>query len=155
MLNSYLFTALTVSGATFTGNTGKWGGAILGSDTVKLSNDVFTGNSAQLVGAVYVQYGQQRVSDCRFADNSATHAGGGLFDDDAARATAAVSSTTLASNQPDNCAPSRAVSGCTVTGGRVPGGRVPGGRRATASRSVPAHHGGHIARLLLRELTGG
>jgi len=312
-IDSDFYTALTVSGATFTDNTGKWGGAILGSDTVKLSNSVFTGNSAQLGGAVYVQFGKQTVSDCRFVDNSATYAGGGLYDDGkvtmtgstftgnqasvggavsvfdptfaslavtrsvftansaqiggaiynydgltatgstftanhatqggaidqdwyatltgdnftrnsasarggamfggyntvvngttftrnrartdggaidnglgslgfagpltitggsitgnsagtdgggifndvAVRATAAVSSTTLASNQPDNCAPSRAVSGCAAASGRVPGGRLPGGRGATASRYVPAHHGGHIARLLLRELTGG
>jgi predicted outer membrane repeat protein len=178
----YNYDGLTVTGSTFTANHATQGGAIDQDWYAALTGDSFTRNSASARGgAMFGGYntvvsgstftrntagtdggaidnglgslnfaGTLTLTGGSITANSAGTDGGGIFNDDAARATAAVSSTILASNQPDNCAPSGAVSGCTVAGGRVPGGR-----RATASRSVPAHHGGHIAGLLLRELTGG
>ena len=308
-ISTTFYTKLSVAGATFTGNTGKYGGAISAGYDATLSDSTFTGNSAQQGGAVYVQYGKQAITRCRFAGNTATYGGGGLYDDgdvtmtgttftsnhasvggavsifdpifaslavtrsafiansartggavynydgltvtgstftanravqggavdqdwyatltsdlftrntatasgggmfagyntvvdgttftrntadsdggaidnglgslgfagpltvagssitgnfagtdgggifndSAERATAGLSSTVLGGNEPDNCAPPGAVSGCAALA-RAPGGRD--GSGAMPPRSMPRHHGGHLPRLLLRELTG-
>lgn len=80
-IESNFFTALHVSGATFTGNSGEDGGAIFGTARVSVSDTTFTGNSAERGGAVYLQYGKQKIAHCQFTGNTATDAGGGLYDD--------------------------------------------------------------------------
>lgn len=309
-ISTTFYTRLSVTGATFTGNTGKYGGAISAGYDATLSDSTFTGNSAQMGGAVYVQYGKQVITHCRFAGNTATNGGGGLYDDgdvtmtgttftsnhasvggavsifdptsaslavtrsafiantaqtggaiynydgltvtgstftanratqggavdqdwyatltgdlfmrntatasgggmfagyttvvngttfaqnsagldggaidngvgslaftgpltitgssitgnsagtvgggifndSAAHARAVLSSTVMGRNEPDNCAPPGAVSGCAALATATSGGRD--GSGAMPPRSVPGHHGGHLPRLLLRELTG-
>ena len=309
-ISTTFYTKLSVAGASFTGNTGKYGGAISAGYDATLRDSTFTGDSAQLGGAVYVQYGKQAITRCRFADNTATYGGGGLYDDgdvtmtgttftsnhasvggavsifdpifaslavtrsafiansartggaiynydgltvtgstftanratqggavdqdwyatltgdlftrntatasgggmfagyntvvngttftrntadsdggaidngigslgftgplsvtgssitgnsagtdgggifndSAERATAGLSNTALGGNEPDNCAPPGAVSGCAAPASAAGGGRDRSG--AMPPRSVPRHHGGHLPRLLLRELTG-
>ena len=46
-----------------------------------MTNSTFTRNSAELGGAVYVQFGHQRIANCHFSGNTATEAGGALYDD--------------------------------------------------------------------------
>jgi predicted outer membrane repeat protein len=80
-IESFSYTTLQVSGATFTDNSGGWGGAISGTDSVSVTNSTFTRNSAELGGAVYVQFGHQQIANCHFSGNTATEAGGALYDD--------------------------------------------------------------------------
>jgi predicted outer membrane repeat protein len=80
-IESNFYTTLHVSGATFTGNSGKYGGAIFGTASVSVTDSTFTGNSAERGGAVYLQYGKQEITHCQFSGNTATYAGGGLYDD--------------------------------------------------------------------------
>ena len=80
-IESNFFTTLNVTGATFTDNTGTWGGAIFGSGRVDVADSTFTRNSAKLGGAVYLQFGHQEITRSQFTGNTATSAGGGLYDD--------------------------------------------------------------------------
>jgi predicted outer membrane repeat protein len=80
-IESISYTTLQVSGATFTDNSGGWGGAISGTDSVSVTNSTFTRNSAERGGAVYVQFGHQKITNCHFSGNTATDAGGALYDD--------------------------------------------------------------------------
>jgi predicted outer membrane repeat protein len=80
-IESFSYTTLQVSGATFTDNSGGWGGAISGTDSVSVTNSTFTRNSAERGGAVYVQFGHQEITNCHFSGNTATEAGGALYDD--------------------------------------------------------------------------
>ena len=79
-IESNSYTTLHVSGATFTDNSGTYGGAIYGTGSVSVTDSTFTRNSAELGGAVYVQYGRQKIVDCHFSGNTA-NAGGALYDD--------------------------------------------------------------------------
>ena len=80
-ISSAFHTTLGVTGARFTDNTGREGGAIFSSWNTNVTDSTFTGNSALLGGAVYAQYGTQTIADCHFAGNTATDAGGALYDD--------------------------------------------------------------------------
>ena len=80
-IESNFHTTLHVNGTTFTDNSGGWGGAIYGTDSVSVMDSTFTGNSAGRGGAVYLQFGQQKITDCHFSGNIATDAGGALYDD--------------------------------------------------------------------------
>ena len=106
--------------------------------------------------------GPGEITDCRFSGNTATGAGGALCDDGNATVTGTnfTAGSTVAGNDPDNCAPPGAISGCATlavirnaTG--LPGDRGrPAEWRSAQGRSAPSHHGGHLPPLLLRELTG-
>jgi hypothetical protein len=74
-IESFSDTTLQVSGAAFTDNSGGWGGAISGTDSVSVTNSTFTRNSAERGGAVYVQFGHQQITNCHFSGNTATEAG--------------------------------------------------------------------------------
>jgi predicted outer membrane repeat protein len=80
-ISSTFYTTLSVTGARFTDNTGREGGAIFSSWNTNVTDSTFTGNSALLGGAVYAQYGTQTIAHCHFAGNTATGAGGALYDD--------------------------------------------------------------------------
>jgi predicted outer membrane repeat protein len=80
-ISSTFFTTLSVTGARFTDNTGREGGAIFSSWNTNVTDSTFTNNHAAAGGAVYAQYGTQAIAHCYFADNSATGGGGALYDD--------------------------------------------------------------------------
>ena len=137
----------TLTGDSFTRNSASArGGAMFGGYNTTVNGTTFTRNTAGTDGGAIDNglgslgfAGPLTITGGSITGNSAGTDGGGIFNDAAARATAAVSSTTLASNQPDNCAPSRAVSGCAAAGGRVPGGAAAGRsrRRGFARRARP------------------
>ena len=135
--------------------------------TTSVSNSTFTRNTAgSLGGGIFngpgslVFGGPLIVSRSSITRNSAGTDGGGIFNHATLGATAGLTGTTMTGNLPDNCAPSRTISGCpamaTAMGGTgLPeGGSRPGPPRSVPPRSVPRHHGGHLPRSLLRELTG-
>lgn len=206
---------LAVTGSTFVANTAQDGGAIYNYDGLTATDNVFTANHAAQGGAVdqgwyatltgdlftrntatasgggmYAGYhtmvrdsvfarntagaqgggiyngpsslgfgGPLTVSTSSIIGNSAGTDGGGIFSRATLGATAGIASTTVAGNLPDNCAPPGAISGCAAMAvargatGRA-GSRSPGPWRSGPWRSVPRHHGGHLPRLLLKELTG-
>jgi predicted outer membrane repeat protein len=80
-ISSAFYTTLSVTGARFTDNTGREGGAIFSSWNTTVTDSTFTGNSALLGGAMYAQYGTQTIAHCHFAGNTATGGGGALYDD--------------------------------------------------------------------------
>ena len=75
-IESTFDTTLRVSGATFTDNAGPDGEAIYGTGSVNMTDSTFTRNSAQLGGAVFLQFGRQEITRCQFSGNTATDAGG-------------------------------------------------------------------------------
>lgn len=159
----------TLTGDFFTRNTATAsGGAMYAGYTTTVSNSMFTRNTAgSLGGGIYNGPGSLNfggpliVSRSSITGNSAGTDGGGIFNHSSLGATAGLAGTTMTANLPDNCAPLRAISGCpamaTATTGTGPpeGGRRPLPSRSVPWRSVPRHHGGHLPRFLLRELTGG
>lgn len=60
--------------------------------------------------------GPGEITDCRFSGNTATGAGGALCDDGNATVTGTnfTAGSTVAGNDPDNCAPPGAISGCAT-----------------------------------------
>jgi hypothetical protein len=65
----------TVTGCTFSGNTGTRGAAFCipaGGAHIAISDCLFTGNTATEIGVVYLWEGAGTVSDCAFLDNVGT-----------------------------------------------------------------------------------
>ena len=71
---------LTITGGTFSGNDGIWGGAIMYScsNTLSISGTTFSGNTAKDGGALELGKGTVNITNCTFTDNEA-------FNDDADR----------------------------------------------------------------------
>ena len=156
-----------LTGDLFTRNTAtaSGGGMYAGYHTM-VRDSVFTRNTAGSDGGGIYNGpsslgfgGPLIVSTSSIAGNSAGTDGGGIFNHAALGATAGLAGSAVAGNLPDNCAPPGTVSGCaamtTTKGGTgLPAGGGPGPWRPKPWRSVPRHHGGHLPRSLLRELTG-
>lgn len=68
---------LTISGGTFSGNQGIWGGAIMygaSGKTLSITGTTFTGNSATKDGgALELGKGSVEITDCIFTNNEALH----------------------------------------------------------------------------------
>ena len=68
---------LTITGGTFSGNEGIWGGAIMygaSSNTLSISGTTFSGNSATKDGgALELGKGSVELTNCIFTDNEALH----------------------------------------------------------------------------------
>ncbi len=155
----------TLTGDLFTRNTATAsGGGVYAGYTTTVTHSTFTLNTAaSRGGGIYNGVGSLDfggpliVSRSSITGNSAGTDGGGVFNHATLGATASLAGTTVTGNLPDNCAPPRAISGCAAMASAMGGtGRAGSGGRQVPwrSRSVPAHHGGHLPRLLLRELTG-
>ena len=87
---------LTVSGSTFSGNSGHFGAAILNVDgTLTVSGSTFSGNSAFDGGGIENVSGTVTVSGSTFSGNSASTDGGGI---DSLDGTLTVSGSTFSSN---------------------------------------------------------
>jgi predicted outer membrane repeat protein len=153
----------TLTGDFFTRNTATAsGGAMFAGYTTTVSNSTFARNTAgSLGGGIYNGPGSLDfggpfiVSGSSITGNSAGTDGGGVFNHATLGATAGLAGTTVTGNLPDNCAPPKAISGCAAMAIAMGGTGPPGGERGPVPwRSVPRHHGGHLPRPLLRELTG-
>jgi predicted outer membrane repeat protein len=75
-----------VTNCVFTGNTADLGGAIYCSDNgdLSLQNCTINKNSAGFGGAIYCLLSRPKMSDCMFSMNQGTWAGGAVFNDKAA-----------------------------------------------------------------------
>jgi predicted outer membrane repeat protein len=153
----------TLTGDLFTRNTATAsGGAMYAGYTTTVSNSTFARNTAgSLGGGIYNGLGSLDfggpliVSRSSISGNSARTDGGGIFNHSSLGATAGLAGTTVAANLPDNCAPPGAISGCAAMATAMSGTSLPeGGGRPVPWRSAPRHHGGHLPRFLLRQLTG-
>ena len=79
---SNFFTTLHVSGATFTSNSGEDSRAIFGTASVSVTDSTFTGNSAERAARCISRKASRNSRRlCQFTGNTATAAGGGLYDD--------------------------------------------------------------------------
>ena len=66
---------LTITGGTFSGNDGIWGGAIMynASNTLSITGTTFSGNTATDGGALELGKGSTVLTNCIFNDNEALH----------------------------------------------------------------------------------
>ena len=149
----------TLTGDLFTRNTAtaSGGGMFAGYNTV-VNGTTFTRNTADSDGGAIDNgigslgfTGPLTVTGSSITGNSAGTDGGGIFNDSAERATAGLS-TRPWTGMSQTTAPPGGVPGCVAPATAAGGGRDRSG--AMPLRSVPRHHGGHLPRLLLRELTG-
>ena len=163
----------TLTGDLFTRDTAtaSGGGMYAGYHTM-VRDSVFARNTAgSRGGGIYnglssLDFGGPLiVSSSSITGNSAGTDGGGIFNHAGLGATAGLAGSAVARNLPDNCAPPGAVSGCAAMTTTKGGTGLPAGRSRPCRgspcrgapvpwRSVPRHHGGHLPRFLLRELTG-
>ena len=67
---------LTITGGTFSGNDGLWGGAIMygaNGNTLRITGTTFSGNTATDGGALELGKGTTEITNCTFTGNEALH----------------------------------------------------------------------------------
>jgi hypothetical protein len=80
--------ALIVANCTFSGNSGRYVGAIVSAGTVSITNTTFTDNSGAIGGAIFAASGALTITNSTFTRNisgrGGTFVGGTIYYDDAA-----------------------------------------------------------------------
>jgi predicted outer membrane repeat protein len=116
----YNYEAATLTGDTFTGNSAAYGGAIDNEWHATATDTAFRRNKASTNGGAiyqdnYFGDGTLSIVGGRIAGNTAGGDGGGVYNATPhVGSVASISpSTTVRNNQPDNCAPTGSVGGCT------------------------------------------
>jgi hypothetical protein len=111
-----------LSGLTITKGYSFYGGGLLNSGTLALSNCTVSGNSAFAGGGLLNFYGTATLTDCTVSGNSAT-TGGGLFN---ALGSLSMSNSTISNNSADfggggvrNFAGPLTLTNCTISGNSV------------------------------------
>jgi polymorphic membrane protein len=125
-----IFGQSTVSGSTFSHNRAPVGGAVDNEDVLTLYHTRMSQNSAdQFGGGVFTDW-VMSATNSTITRNSASSGGGGIYNSDffGPPGSVTLTSTMVASNQPDNCV------NCPTTGGP---NRLYAPAQAAAGRSKP------------------
>ncbi len=67
--------------STFSGNYGRFGGAIQNNGTMEITNCTFSGNSATIRGGAIYNFASLSITNCTFSENTSEFGGAGIEND--------------------------------------------------------------------------